>query len=208
MSNGFDQDQGRRSVGPDLGPNYLLWLSGNALRRPQSNNHYEPYLYLTVYLPPYDFFRHIIVNPAFQKTYPHFKPYSIGQDDFCLEVEFWLGGCKILVVWTLDFGCVYVTIWDAWSLDFGCVYVTFWMFGRWILFGRTVVWLFGRCFLADVRFELCGRLILVQWTLDFGCMCNGFWLGGRWILVMWMFDLGWVDVRFWFCGLWLSGFGC
>ena len=81
-----------------------------------------------------------------------------------MDVRFWLFGRWILVVCTLHL--------DAWSLDFGCVYVTFWMLGRWILIMRTVVWLFGRCFLVDVRFGLCGCLIQVEWTLDFGCMCN------------------------------------
>ena len=58
------------------------------------------------------------------------------------------------------------------TLHFGCLDVGFWLCVQW--FGCLDV-----VCLADVRFGLSGRLILVEWTLDFGCMCNGFWLGGR-----------------------------
>ena len=45
----------------------------------------------------------------------------------CLNVGFWLCGRCILVVKTLDVGCVDVAFgWvDVWTLDFGCVDVVF-----------------------------------------------------------------------------------
>ena len=57
-------------------------------------------------------------------------------DFSCLDVGIWLvGGCCILVIWTLDFGCVDVE---------------FWLFGRWIFVG----WMLDFCCL-DVGLRLC-----------------------------------------------------
>ena len=81
-----------------------------------------------------------------------------------LLCERWIfvGWMIVLVVWTLDYGCV----------DDG-----FWLCGRWVwLCGRwNLVWTlnFGWVY---ARFWLCGRWILVVLTLDFGWIDVGFWL--------------------------------
>ena len=56
-----------------------------------------------------------------------------------MDVGFWLYGHWILVVWTLDLGCVDIGFWlygrwilVVWTLDFDWVEVGFRLFERWI----------------------------------------------------------------------------
>ena len=66
-----------------------------------------------------------------------------------IDVGFWLNGCWILVVWTIEFRLYGRCISVVWTLYFGCLEVGFWLIGRWIL---VVRWL------------------LVGWMLDLGCL--------------------------------------
>ena len=88
-----------------------------------------------------------------------------------MDVGFWLCGRCILVVWTLDFGCLggfWILV--VWTLNFGCV---------------------------DDGLLLFGRRILVVCTLDFGYMDVALWLCvDVGFLAVWAIDLGWVDVGF------------
>ena len=73
-------------------------------------------------------------------------------DFVCIDIGFWLGGCWILVVWTLDFDYIDLKNLVVWTFDIGCLDVGYWLIGRWIL---------------------------VRLTLDIGCMDIGFWLFGH-----------------------------